>query len=88
MSNFDYPKTSPSPSRYFMIKPMTFEYDRIKRFAIMKVEFVYFFFNYSIILDPIFAGRKNSGTCGSSIGPTLLVACCVKEISIHVITGK
>jgi hypothetical protein len=52
---------------------MAFEYDRIKRFATMKVEFVYFF-NYSIILDPILIGRKNSSTCGSLIGLTLLVA--------------
>lgn len=66
---------------------MAFEYDRIKRFATMKREFVYFF-NSSIILDPIKARRKNSGICGSSIGPTLLMSCCVKAISIHVITGK
>ena len=65
---------------------MVFEYNRIKRFATMKHEFVYFF-NSSIILDLINVGRKNSGTCGSSIGPTLLVAC-VKAISIHVIIGK
>ena len=66
---------------------MAFEYDGIKRFGTMKLEFVYFF-NSSIILDLINVGRKNSGTCGSLIGPTLLVACCVKAISIHVITGK
>jgi hypothetical protein len=66
---------------------MAFEYDRIKRFATMKLEFIYFF-NSSIILGPIKAGHKNSEICGSSIGPTLLVACCVKAISIHVIAGK
>jgi hypothetical protein len=87
LSNFDYPNTSSSPSHYFRIKPIAFEYDRIKRFATIKVEFIYFV-NYSIILDPILARRKNSGTCGSSIGLTLLLACSVKVISIHVITGK
>jgi hypothetical protein len=66
---------------------MALEYDRIKRFATIKLEFTYFF-NSSIILDPIKARRKNSGTCGYSIGPTLLMACCAKAISIHVITGK
>jgi hypothetical protein len=66
---------------------MTFEYDMIKSFGTMKREFVYFF-NSSIILDPIKARRKNSGICGSSIGPTLLVSCHVKAISIHIITGK
>ena len=66
---------------------MSFEYDGIKRFEIIKLEFVYFF-NSFIILDLINAGRKNSGTYGSSIGPTLLVACYAKAISIHVITGK
>jgi hypothetical protein len=66
---------------------MAFEYDRIKRFATMKLEFVYFF-NSSIILDPIKARHKNSGACGFSIGLTRLVACCVKTISIHVITSK
>ena len=66
---------------------MAFKYDRIKRFAAMKREFVYFF-NSSIIIEPIKGGRENSGICGSSIGPTLLVSCCVKAISIHVIIGK
>jgi hypothetical protein len=63
---------------------MTFEYDRIKRFATIKREFVYFF-NSFIILDPIKVVHKNSSICSSSIGPTLLVTCCVKAISIHVI---
>ena len=66
---------------------MAFKYDRIKRFAAMKREFVYFF-NSSIIIEPIKGGRENSSICGSLIGPTLLVSCCVKAISIHVITGK
>ena len=66
---------------------MAFKYDRIKRFAAMKREFVYFF-NSSIIIEPIKGVRENSDICGSSIGPTLLVSCCVKTISIHVITGK
>ena len=66
---------------------MAFKYDRIKRFAAMKREFVYFF-NSSIIIEPIKGGRENSGICGSSIGPTLLMSCYVKAISIHVITSK
>jgi hypothetical protein len=66
---------------------MAFEYGRIKRFATMKREFIYFF-NSSIILDPIKARHKNSAICGSSTGPTLLVPCYVKAIYIHVITGK
>src|SRR5688572_3067007 len=66
---------------------MAFEYNWIKRFAPMKSEFVYFF-NSSVVLDPIRAWRENSGICGSSIGPTLLVPCCVKPISVDVITGK
>jgi hypothetical protein len=52
---------------------MAFEYDQIRRYATMKCEFLYFF-NSSIILDPIYTRRKNSGICGSSIGPPLLVA--------------
>jgi hypothetical protein len=66
---------------------MTFEYDRIKRFGTIKRKFVYFF-NSSIIVEAINAERKNSAICGFSIRPTLFVACCVKTISIHVITGK
>ena len=65
---------------------MTFEYDRLKRFATMKCEFVDFF-NYAIILNPIKGYRTNYGICGSSIGPTLLVPSCSKAISIHIITG-
>lgn len=66
---------------------MTFEYDWFQSFGTMKREFVYFF-DSSIVLDPIVSWGKNSGICGSSIGPTLLVPCCVKAISIHVISGK
>jgi hypothetical protein len=63
---------------------MTFEYYRIKRYETKKCEFV----NSSIILDPIYTSRKNSGICGFSIGPPLLVASYVKAIFIDVITGK
>jgi len=66
---------------------MTFEYDKIKIFGTMKLELIYFF-DSSIIVDPILAGRKSSGTCGSLVRSTLLVVCCVKAISIHVITNK
>ena len=66
---------------------MAFEYDRIKRFGTIKSKLVYFF-NSSIIVEAISAGRKNSTICGFFIRPTLLVACYVKAISIHVITGK
>ena len=31
---------------------------------------------------------ESTALCGSSIGPTLLVACYAKAIAIHVITGK
>jgi hypothetical protein len=74
------------PSRYFRVKPMTFEYDRNKIFATMKCEFVYVF-NSSIIVHPILAGRENSGIDGFPVRPPLLVPCCVKAIYIHVITG-
>jgi hypothetical protein len=70
-----------------MIEPMAFEYDRSKRFAAPKIKFIYFF-NYSIILLPIKGGRENSGICGPSIGTTLLMPCCVKAISIHIISGE
>jgi hypothetical protein len=70
-----------------MIEPIAFGYDRIKRFATLKLKFIYFF-KSSIILDPIMVGRENSGICGPSIGLTLLMSCCVKAISIHIISGK
>jgi len=75
-----------SPSHFVRIKPIAFEYDRLKRFATMKCEFIDFF-NYDIIIDPIKGCRTNARICGSSIGPTLLVAFCVKAISIDIITG-
>src|SRR6185503_20366418 len=53
----------------------------------MKRQFVYFF-KCSVVLEPIVSLRKNSGICCSSIGPNLLVLCCVKAISIHVISSK
>jgi hypothetical protein len=65
---------------------MTFEYDRTKRFATDDI-FIYSF-NSSIIVEAISVRGKNSTICGSSIGPTLLVACCVKVIAIDVITVK
>jgi hypothetical protein len=63
---------------------MTFEYDRFKRFATIKRQLIYFF-NSSVIVFLIIAGRTNSGICGSSIGSTLVVPYCVKAVSIHVI---
>ena len=53
----------------------------------MKREFVYFF-DSSIVLEPIISWHKNSGICGSLIGPTLLMPYCLEAISIHVITSK
>jgi hypothetical protein len=50
----------------------------------MKIEFIYFF-DSSKILDLIKPGRKDSRTCGPSIGSTLVVACCAKTVSIDVI---
>ena len=53
----------------------------------MKCEFIYFF-DSSVVLEPIVSWHKKSGICGSTIGPTLLMPCCVEAISIHVITSK
>jgi hypothetical protein len=50
----------------------------------MKIEFIYFF-NSSIIIDLVKPERKDSRTSGFSIGPTLVVACCAKTVSIDVI---
>jgi hypothetical protein len=86
LSSFDYPKFM-GLSRYYMIKPLAFEYDRIKCFGTTIVELVYFF-NCPIILLLISAGRKYSGIHGLWIGTTLLVPCCVEVISIHVISVK
>jgi hypothetical protein len=66
---------------------MTFEYHWSKRFGTMKIEFIYFF-SSSIILNLIKLGCKDSRTCGFSIGPTLVVACSTKTVSIDVIFRK
>ena len=66
---------------------MAFENNGSQWYGTSKLEFVYFF-KSSIILDPILAWRKDSSISGFSIGPTLLVSCCVKAISIHVINVK
>jgi hypothetical protein len=66
---------------------MTFEYHWNKRFGTIKIEFIYFF-NSSIKLDIVKLGRKDSRTRGFSIGPTLVVACCAKTVSIDVIPRK
>jgi hypothetical protein len=50
----------------------------------MKIEFIYFF-DSSKILDLVKARRKDSRTRCFSIGPTLVVACCAKTVSIDVI---
>jgi hypothetical protein len=63
---------------------MTFEYQLSKRFRTMKIEFIYFF-DSSKIIDLVKAGRKDSRTCCFLIGPTLVLACCAKMISINVI---
>jgi hypothetical protein len=58
----------------------------------MVFELVYFF-NCAIIVlllsaERNYSGRKYFGIHGQWIGPTLLVAYCVKAISIHVISVK
>jgi hypothetical protein len=50
----------------------------------MKIEFIYFF-DLSKIIDLVKAGRKDSRTHCFSIGPTLVVACYAKMVSIDVI---
>jgi hypothetical protein len=50
----------------------------------MKIEFIYFFYS-SKIIDIIKAERKDSRTRCFSIGPTLVIACCAKTVSIDVI---
>jgi hypothetical protein len=86
LSSFDYPKFM-GLSRYCRIKPLAFEYDRIKCFGTTVVELIYFL-NTPIIFLLISAGRKYSGIHGPWIGTTLLVPCCVEAISIHVISVK
>jgi hypothetical protein len=63
---------------------MTFEYHWSKRFGTMKIEFIYFF-DLSKIIDLVKVGRKYSRTSCFSIGSTLIVACCVKTLSIDII---
>jgi hypothetical protein len=50
----------------------------------MKIEFIYFF-DSSKIIDLVQAGRKDSRTRCFSIGPTLVIVCCAKTVSIDVI---
>jgi hypothetical protein len=87
LSSFDYLKFR-GLLRYCRIKPLAFEYDWPRCFFTMVFELVYFF-NYAIIVLLLSVGRnysrnKYSGIRGPWIGPTLLIACCVKAISIHV----
>jgi hypothetical protein len=63
---------------------MTFEYHLSKRFGTIKIELIYFL-NLSKIIDIIKARRKNSRTRCFLIGPTLVVVCCAKTVSIDVI---
>jgi hypothetical protein len=63
---------------------MTFEYHWSKRFGTMKIEFIYFF-DSSEIIDIVKAGCKDSRTRCFLIGPTLVVVCCAKTVSIDVI---
>jgi hypothetical protein len=63
---------------------MTFEYHWSKRFGTIKIEFIYFF-DSSKIIDIVKAGRKDFRTHCFSIGPTLVVVCCAKTVSIDVI---
>jgi hypothetical protein len=63
---------------------MTFEYHWSKRFGTIKIEFIYFF-DSSKIIDIVKAGRKDSRTRCFPIGPTLVVVCCAKTVSIDVI---
>jgi hypothetical protein len=50
----------------------------------MKIEFIYFF-DLSKIIDLVKVGRKDSRTRCFLIGPTLVVSCCAKTISIDII---
>jgi hypothetical protein len=63
---------------------MTFEYHWNKMFGTMKIEFIYFF-DSSKIIDLVKVGRKDSRTRCFLIGPTLVIACCMKTISIDVV---
>jgi hypothetical protein len=63
---------------------MTFEYHWSKRFGTMKIDFIYFF-DSSKIIDLVKAKCKYSRTLCFSIGPTLIIVCCAKTVSIDVI---
>jgi hypothetical protein len=63
---------------------MTFECHWSKRFGTIKIELIYFF-DSSKIIDIVKAGRKDSRTRCFPIGPTLVVVCCAKTVSIDVI---
>jgi glycosyltransferase involved in cell wall biosynthesis len=69
---------------HLRVKPMTFEYHWSKRFGTIKIELIYFF-NSSKIIDIVKVGRKDSRTRCFPIGPTFVVVCCVKTVSIDVI---
>jgi hypothetical protein len=71
-------------SRHLRVQPMTFEYHWSKRFGTIKIEFIYLF-DSSKIIDIVKAGRKDSRTRCFPIGPTLVIVCCVKTVSIDVI---
>jgi hypothetical protein len=72
------------PSHHLRVKPITFEYHWSKRFGTIKIELIYFF-DSSKIIDIVKAGRKDSRTRCFPIGPTLVVVCCEKTVSIDVI---
>jgi hypothetical protein len=63
---------------------MTFEYHWSKRFGTIKIELIYFF-DSSKIIDIIKAGHKDSRTRYFPIGPTFVIVCCAKTVSIDVI---
>jgi hypothetical protein len=63
---------------------MTFEYPWSKRFGTIKIELIYFF-DSSKIIDIVMVGRKDSRTRCFQIGPTLVVVCYAKTVSIDVI---
>jgi hypothetical protein len=63
---------------------MSFEFQWSKRFGTIKIMFIYFF-DSSKIIDIVKARRKDSRTRCFPIGPTLVVVCCAKMVSINVI---
>jgi hypothetical protein len=84
LSNFNYPKIRMCPSHHLRVKPMTFEYHWSKRFGTIKIELIYFF-DLSKIIDIVKAERKNFRTRCFLIGPTFVIVCCAKMVSIDVI---